>query len=385
MFELDVSPIGTSQCFSMNNYHKRIPEILEGRFIHYDAFAHGLATALASGKNILLHGSGGHAKSAMVEDALKGLDLWDTTYVESFGEGLTEDNLWGGINLDAMNAEHGARIEYNPEFSFLNYETAVFEEMLDAPSPVLLGLKDTLTRKELRKGAQQYKMKTRVIIACTNHEPEQYADSDDPADKARMALLERFPIRCSVEWPSYTPGDYFAMFEKHHLFPTVGEEARQLAEILSEATRNGHFVSPRTAVHALEIILANSQDRGHDSITPQDMADIKCLAGLDKYGEDLVQEIEQLAIAAESRERMSKYRKAFQNLVEKANENCDSAMKSFAAAKQAQNLLDRFHDEAYVDEVAEERNELANTISAHIAAWTERGNENVRAEEIVID
>ena len=368
-----------------NNYHSRIPGILNDRFVHYDDVAHGLATALASGKNVLLHGAGGHAKSEMVQTALQGLDLWDHTYVESFGEGLTEDNLWGGIDLDAMNKEHGARIQYQPEYSFLNSETAVFEEMLDAPSPVLLGLKDTLTRGELRKGPQRFPMKTRVIIACTNHAPDQYADSDDPADKARLALLERFPIRVEVLWPSYTPSDYLSMFQKHHMWGSMNSETEKLAEILSEATHNGHFVSPRTAIHALEIINANAMDRGHDTVTPGDMADIKCLAGLDRYGEELVEEIGQMALAADARAAMKKYQAAFQRLIDDANANEDSAMKNFQAAKSGQQLLDRFNDVSYVDSIAEERGEFVQLVQTYIQSWTDRGNANVRTNPIELE
>jgi hypothetical protein len=320
-----------------NNYHSRISEILDARFVKYDAVAHALATALASGKNILLHGPGGHAKSEMVEAALKGLGLWDTTFLESFGEGLTEDTLWGGINLDAMSRPTGAKIEFHPENSFLAAETAVFEEMLDSPSPVLLSLKDTLTRRELRKGNQRYPMRTRVIIACTNHDPSVYADSDDPADRARQALLERFPIQVKVAWDTYTSLDYLSMYRKHPLYDFSGN-AEKIAEIVAEATTQGHFVSPRAAIHALEIVHANALDRGHSTITPEDMADIKCLAGLAHFGENLVEEIKQMSLVADAKRKFTDIRMQLAELLAEYATSGNKVAKFVSLAKRADKL-----------------------------------------------
>ena len=351
--------VATYTYMKTNNYHQRIPEILDDRFVKYDDIARAIATALASGKNVLLYGPGGHAKSDMVETVLKGLDLWDNAFVESFGEGMTEDTLWGGINLDALNAEQGARIEYHPEYSFLNFETAVFEEMLDAPSPVLLGLKDTLTRKELRKGAQRYGMKTKVILACTNHSPDTYADSDDPADKARRALLERFPIQIEVKWDKYLARDYNSMFKKHHLYDTIGSDADKLGEILAEATREGHFVSPRTAIHALEMVYANSLDRGHSSIKGEDMADIKLLAGLDRFGENLLEEIDQMSRIADARTKLEALTTRLDGYQQDAEDNFDDPIAVMQAAKRIDVLKQEVFDVEVPDELYGERDELA--------------------------
>jgi hypothetical protein len=360
-------------------YHSRIPGILDTRFVKYDEVAHALATGLASGKNVLLHGPGGHAKSEMVEAILRGLDLWDAVFLESFGEGLTEDTLWGGINLDAMNRTSGARIEFQPEYSFLNSEIAVFEEMLDAPSPVLLALKDTLTRKELRKGAQRFPMRTRVVIACTNHDPETYADSDDPADRARVALLERFPIQVTVKWDSYNAADYLSMFQKHPLYSIVNGNAEKLAEILSEATSQGHFVSPRTAIHALEIIYSNSLDRGHTSIQPADIADIKCLAGLGTFGENLVEDIAQLSRMADARAALKDISVEFGTLRSSYDSLEDSAVKHIQTAKRANALKLRVLDVKVPEDLKSERQELANVIDTFAETAQQRGIELVRA------
>lgn len=361
-----------------NNYHGRIPKILDERFVKYDDVAHAVATGLAAGKNVLLHGAGGHAKSEMVEAILVGLGLWDETFLTSFGEGTTTDDLWGGINLDAMNKTSGARIEYHPEYSFLNSEYAVFEEMLDAPSPVLLDLKDTLTRKEFRKNGQRFKMRTRVIIAATNHDPETYADSDDPADRARVALLERFPIQVPVTWESYEADDYLSMFRKHPLYGVVNGNAEKLAEIIAEATSQGHFVSPRTAIHALEIVYNNSMDRGHTKIQPSDLADIKCLAGLGSFGENLLEEIQQLSRNANARAAIGKVLTEFAAIQSRYDSLEDSAVKHIQTAKQAEALKMQVLDVAVSDELRHERQEAANRIAAFAAEAQQRGIDLVR-------
>ena len=363
----------------MNYYHSRLPAILNERFVKYDEIAHALATGLASGKNILLHGKGGHAKSEMVEAALKGLGLWDNTFLASFGEGLTTDDLWGGINLDAMNKTQGARIEYHPEYSFLSSETAVFEEMLDAPSPVLLDLKDTLTRKELRKGAQRFPMKTRVIIAATNHDPDTYADSDDPADRARAALLERFPIQVPVTWDSYQAEDYLSMFRKHPLYATINGSAEKLAEIVAEATSQGHFVSPRTAIHALEIVYSNAMDRGHDNIENSDLADIRCLAGLGSFGDNLVEDIAQLSLTADCRSKILSIMQQFRDLKATYDPSGDSAVKHLAVSKKAVELKLALLDVRVTDEMTHERQEAANEVAAFEEETHQRGYDLIHA------
>jgi hypothetical protein len=343
-----------------NNYHQRIPAILEKKFVKYDEVAHALATGLASGKNVLLSGPGGHAKSEMIEAALRGLGLWDNVFLASFGEGLTTDELWGGINLDAMNLAKGACIEYHPERSFLNYDIAVFEEMLDAPSPVLLDLKDTLTRKEMRKGVQRHPMKTRVIIAATNHAPGTYADSDDPSDRARVALLERFPIQVHVGWDSYLMQDYLSMFRKHYLYGAVNGSAEKLAEILAEAYSQGHLISPRTAIHALEIVYNNALDRGHSKITNNDLADIRCLAGLGAFGEELIADIEQLSLMADNRAEIEAVRVEIQQLHTEFAAGSASAVNNMVIAKKAAQLKDKVLDIAVLDELLSTRQEIAN-------------------------
>ena len=132
------------------NTHQIISSALADKFIKTESIARVLALAVESGKNVLLWGPGGHGKSEMVELALRQVAESSEIFIQSFGEGMDEATLWGG--LDFKKLEEDKVLQYYPQNSFLEKPFAVFEEIFDAPASVLLALKDTLTSKTLRKG-----------------------------------------------------------------------------------------------------------------------------------------------------------------------------------------------------------------------------------------
>src|SRR3989344_7001698 len=174
--------------------HDTIRDRLGREYILHEEIARLLALAFDSGKNVLLWGLGGHGKSEMVAAALACVATDAEIFVQSFGEGMDEATLWGGLDFAAL--ERDKKLIYHPENSFLNRPYAVFEEMFDAPASVLLALKDTLTARKLRKGSQVFPMKTNVIIAITNKNPQDLSD----LGPAAAALVERFPLQLKVDW-----------------------------------------------------------------------------------------------------------------------------------------------------------------------------------------
>jgi MoxR-like ATPase len=130
----------------VKNVYERILSRLSERFVRSEEIARILALAVESGKNILLWGPGGHGKSEMVTAALSVVTNEDNVFVQSFGEGMDEATLWGGLDFRALEEEKVLR--YFPENSFLAKDIAVFEELFDAPATVLLALKDTLTARK---------------------------------------------------------------------------------------------------------------------------------------------------------------------------------------------------------------------------------------------
>lgn len=264
---------------------KTVATKLQSSFIHCDEIVRVLTHAFIQPCNVLLWGPGGHGKSEMVMAALKALDYADDEiFLQSFGEGMSEDRLWGGPNI----AKLDVCLEYDTDRSFLPYEVVVLEEILDASSQALLPLKDVLTRKTFSNGSNIVPMKSKVIIACTNKDPRQFAKDSD----AVKALLERFPLQLEVRWPSYEQRDYEALFAKAN--PKASSDKRKLHRIyahvianLNEDRESGFHVSPRIALGGLKLA-ANSVGRhGRKKMIVEDILTIRNVQGMESYKRDV--------------------------------------------------------------------------------------------------
>ena len=267
----------------------KIPKIvsstLKSRFIHCQEIIEVLIHAFLQPCNILLWGPGGHGKSDMVMTSLRAMGYKDSEiFLQSFGEGMSEDRLWGGPNI----AKLDEYLEYDTDRSFLPYEVVVLEEILDASSQALLPLKDVLTRRLFMNADQAVEMKSKVIIACTNKDPRQFAKDSD----AVKALLERFPLQLEVRWPSYEQRDYEALFSKTH--PEASADRRKLNRIYAHVLANlnddrdsGFQVSPRIALGGLRLA-ANSVGRhGRKKMIVEDILTIRNVQGMESYKHDV--------------------------------------------------------------------------------------------------
>ena len=229
-------------------YNSQIKGVLDKNFIETDKPSQIISMAILSKKNAILYGEAGHAKSQMVEAAIEGIGMKEDCFIQSFGEGMTEDRIYGGVDLKAIEKE--GYVKFAPERSFMNFGIAVFEELFDAPSAVLLSLKDTLTARELRNGAQRFQMKTRCIIALTNRSPSEISE----LGSAHHALIERFPLQLKVRWDDYKSSRYRSMYSK--VLPSAPKVMKDMmADLIGQASSNGHFISPRSAIHAIEVVM----------------------------------------------------------------------------------------------------------------------------------
>lgn len=347
---------------------KRIKEILSASFVYADDVAEILAVALTARKNVILWGPGGHAKSAMVTEVIRGLDLESEVFVQSFGEGLDEAALWGG--LDFQKLEDEKVLEYHPERSFLAARYAIFEEVFDAPASVLLALKDTLTAGCLRKGAQQFPMATQVVIGCTNREPQEIAE----LGPAVAALVERFPLQLRVVWPSYLAADYAAMYAKVpstrlNGFTTI------LSEVIAKAVAEGNFVSPRTAMHARDAVLGRAEARGSDHVEQEDVAVLRFVPGLEKFGVTIVAEVEEAMARAEAADKLSA---AERKLTEVLADFGDSPIKALQTAKRLAVLENELAGIAVPDELTKKRDGLRQSVGTKITEARRRAEELTR-------
>ncbi len=340
-----------------NGYNLVLPFVKQAtaRFIKAQTMQEVISLALVSGKFFIFYGRGGHAKSEFVQsvfDCIEGAE----SFVMSFGSDMTEDTLYGGVNLRAVNDSEDPCIIYDVEYSFLSHPLFIAEEAFDAPGPVVRSLKDTLTARQLRKGRQQYPMQTKCIGVLTNHQPSDISEKGDDY----QALIERFPLQLVVGWDSYKPNDFVEMFAR-----TFGEydcpefslqewmELQELtfqveipdevlsvlAELIGEVHANGGWISPRTANHARDLLRASAVINGRMTAEIEDIIATKYLPGMEQIAatieekihtaynravaESLIQDGWRIYHAIENRQRMEKSpikRLQYAALLEKLND-----------------------------------------------------------------
>lgn len=202
-----------------------------------------LEAAFKMGKNIILHGPGGHNKSCYSINYLgsKGIN----PFVQTMGSGMTTDRLFGGIDLKEFN-ETG-KIKYLVENSFMNQEFVIFEELFDAPDYILEQLKDILSSGYFRDANNTFRIKTKLIICCTNRTRVEFSKNASLA-----ALMERFPYECEVKWKQYNANSYSKL-----LTTKMGFADPLLVYILEQFANDKtdkKIISPRIALLAAETI-----------------------------------------------------------------------------------------------------------------------------------
>ena len=375
-------------------------EILQERFIKTQEISSILSLAFTSNKNAIIYGPAGFGKSQMLtyitnavipdkckhtqngcasgcihEGGCKLNTLVDAdgnpdkehpdycgvsdVFVQSFGEGMDEAQLWGGIDMEKLQDKENPRIEYAPQFSFLNYSFAIFEEIFDAPPTVLLSLKDTLTARELRNGYQRYPMKTRCVVALTNKEPNEISALGPSAH----ALIERFPLQYNLKWDSYDFQDFRDLFNK--VYPGasnrgITEIKDTLAEVLASAHSNNQFISPRSAIHALEACI-EWRDRGDDAFQA-----LRFVPGFEGLIETMSQDLADARIRRKYIDQMADHEMAFDDYYEDtiASNNPIQCLRSIKKFKQMDADLENM---AMPDDLYETRNKLRDKIQSAIA------------------
>lgn len=357
------------------NFFQKILAILDASFIKIEEIARVLSLAFTGKKNLIVFGPGGHGKSEMVQSVIDGLDLSEETFVQFFGEGMDESRLFGGLNFRKLEEEKV--LEYYPEKSFLNSKVVIFEELFDAPASVLLALKDVLTARELRNGAQRFKMRTELIICLTNKEPGEISE----LGPAAHALIERFPLQLNLKWEDYSSKSYLSLFEKvagRIGGPVLNGFKAVLAEILAKATAEGNFVSPRTAVHAFEICQTATVIRGGQQVEKQDLTDLRFLPGLEGLAETIQKDLDAAMERADAERRLVSAEQKLSALLVEFDQAGNSLIKLLQVAKR----LEVFQDEAsrlkVTDGLSERRKMLRNSASEKVASAQLAAIENTR-------
>ena len=325
---------------------QNVQQHLAKNFVYSDQVGEVIQLGLETSRNVLLWGAAGHGKSMMAEAAIQGYGWGNDLFIQSFGEGMDESRLFGGLNLKRMNED--SILEYDAERSFLNHQVAIFEELFDAPSVVLLALKDTLTARELRNGAQRFPMKTKSIIGITNRSPSEISD----LGPSQHALVERFPLQLEVDWPTYDSVSY------HNLFSKVKPRGsafikRVLAGACESAMQKGGFVSPRTAVHALELCLHAGKDH---------ISAFRCLRYIPEFAsvvDTIQQEAEAATLKEKARGDLDRFVKIYHIMVD-AFSDAKKAEDYMVTAQAVGAHIPEIHAVSVPDDMAQERSEIAD-------------------------
>ncbi|HET9411713.1 MAG TPA: hypothetical protein VFO38_02610, partial [Candidatus Saccharimonadales bacterium] len=75
-------------------------------FLYAEEMRAAFTLAVAMGQNVIFSGPGGHGKSEFLMAAIHAIAGLDP-YIRSFGSGTSPEDLYGGINLDALNRQGG--------------------------------------------------------------------------------------------------------------------------------------------------------------------------------------------------------------------------------------------------------------------------------------
>jgi len=315
--------------------------------------------AITAGLNMIFSGPGGHGKSEFLMSAIGAISD-RKPYVKSFGQGTSTEELYGGLDFDALNRATGATIQFNPELSFLPHEIAVFEELFDAPARVLTSLKDTLTARQLRNGHQCHEMTTKMIVAATNHSPQEIAEGGPEI----AALIERFPIQLEVKWSTYEEKDFALLFASvidtdwaepetvtWQQVADMQQRAREvsisplmqrfLARVVVELRQEGVMVSPRTAILATQLVRAAAAINNRTTAIPQDAAAMVFLPGARKAESALMQVIEECAVELKAEQQLEELENELKdlNLLTSPSENPEDN-------EEILNMLADFHEQA---------------------------------------
>lgn len=233
----------------------KVEKLIQTKLHNFNG-AKELAWAWNSGENIIFFGKGGYGKSVAAEmfgNFLLENDFISTApYVLAFGQGMTEERLLGGLDIKKFQEE--GEIIYLLKNAFVSSEFVIFEELWDAFPSVLLILKDILTSGYVRIGNESFKIKTKMIVACTNRGREEVV-----SDNSTEALMQRFLFEKEIGWTTHTSAEYTQALLKA-VKNVNSDAAKAVGRICGKVAAGEYTPSPRTAFKAYKSYVVNGAE-----------------------------------------------------------------------------------------------------------------------------
>ena len=129
-------PVGIKPKQEITSMYDEIKAHLDTGFIETEKISRILSLAFQGEQNCILWGDAGHGKSLMVVEAIEGgLGIKREDYfVQSFGEGMSEDRLYGGMDFKKLNKEDFIRISSRKVFFELRKSRCLRKYLTRLPS-----------------------------------------------------------------------------------------------------------------------------------------------------------------------------------------------------------------------------------------------------------
>lgn len=206
-------------------------------------------TLLTPGRNLLLYGPGGYAKSMILEVGLSLVtpDFYKDVFMSTAAPGMSPDQFTGSLNVVKWK-EDGIQ-EYNLDQTvFLcGSPYGILEEGLSAPPKVLLALRDALQRGFLCIHGTCTKNTLQNFFIPTNVYPDEWVKSLPKQEQVGgNALLDRFHRHVEVIWQDHTQATWAKFFDHQR-----GKDSL-MAEMLGEAWQEGFKINPRSALQLFD-------------------------------------------------------------------------------------------------------------------------------------
>lgn len=215
-----------------------------------------------------------------------------------------------------------------------------------------------------------------------------------------QALVERFPLQLRVAWPSYGSADFnelFAAVSKNGNGENMAIEfeevlrlqratkmvivpesvSRILAELIANAVATGATVSPRTAVHALDIIRASAVINSRNEATREDIVAVKYLPGLEEIAGKIAAEIDAAYKRAQAQAQLDEHGKTLSQLQSEVGTET-SPIKLLQISRRAEALRDALGTLTVPDPLVPRRNEMRAAAEKVMNTATENARKNTR-------
>lgn len=292
-----------------------IKEILNKEFFQVEKPVNTILLAIARKENCILYGPPGHAKSALVERALKLYlgeeEFYKEVYLTNGGLEMPTGPIVGVMDLKAYR-ETGKENYDLTETIYLKNRFAIIEEGLDMPGYAMETMKQPLMSRTICVNGTCLKNKLETLFICTNHNPVEWAGGND----SLMAAIRRFPHRAPVKLSDYSL-DTWVKFFTH-----IGKADDYAAQLVAKCHEMNYFVAPREAVGMQQLVNMGGIEalENYDSMAehPAVYAELVKLTERQPFLKDL-KKIEKLtADAVSAVEKNNPYALGAVGLVEKA-------------------------------------------------------------------